>query len=329
MIRDDIIAAWLSLSGADGPPDGLRLLPLDVMAPAGAVCAGRDAVGDVHLLVPVPPGSPVSADQRSEVVEVVERELLVGGKRQLFVDLACRSRDLDDVFERLAVEVCEHIAETPEKALTVPGRVLSRWRQLLEMRLRALGANQTAGLFGELHVLEQTVLADPARRVDHWQSDPRAVHDLRRGNVAIEVKTTTARTGRVVEIHGLTQLEPPESGTLYLAFLRIEKSPRGRTIDEVLARLTDQGADGARIAGVAASVGFTAGDPASTRFVVSEERWYRVDPAFPRIVPQTLISGHLPDGVTKINYSADLGGSSPLPLSDDERAQVLEGLAAE
>lgn len=329
MNRNELVGAWLSLEQTSDPADGMRFVPLPVEVPAGALCAGRDMSGNRHLLVPVPAGSAIQPDERSEAVQLRGRELIAQGKRRLLIDVVCYSEELEDLFERLAMEVCERLTARPAEALIIPARVLSRWRQLLELRIRTLGINQSAGLFGELHVLHQTVLADPSRRVDHWQADHKAVHDLRRGSTAIEVKTTTARTGRTLRIHGLAQLRPPDSGgRLFLAFVRLEKSPKGRSIDDLVGQLLPSGVDKSELRSVLDSAGFSAGDPSAPRFAVVEERWYAVDTGFPRLTPASFTNAADLEGVVRVEYDIDLAGPSPKPLSPEQMESVMSCLAA-
>lgn len=326
MIREELLAAWMTLAGRADDHD-IDLVPLPVAGSTGQLKAGRDRQGNPHILVPAAPGSLVGSDQRSTAVQIARRELLVDGRRQLFLDLFCRSRQLEDVFERLAFEVCERIEKQPTEALAIPGRVLRRWRDLLEGKPRPLGEEAAAGLFGELHVLEECLKFDTARRIDHWQRDPQAVHDFRRGGAAIEVKSTTAREGRFVEIHGITQLEPPTGGVLHLAFLRLTTTGQGSTIADVVDRVAGAGADQAGVEKILEASGWDRWDPSPPRFSVTEERWYRVDRSFPRLTPQSMHDGALPDGVLRLRYSVDLTGPHPVPLSHADRLLALQAMA--
>ncbi|MDQ3768027.1 MAG: PD-(D/E)XK motif protein, partial [Actinomycetota bacterium] len=68
--------------------------------------------------------------------------------------------------------------------------VLERWRRFLVSAAGPPGRDRLAGVFGELLVLLDLVTSDPRRRVDAWVGPFGSRHDLRRGDLAIEVKTT-------------------------------------------------------------------------------------------------------------------------------------------
>lgn len=328
MIGDELAVAWLSLAATTGDDEDLQLVPLSVGTPVGAVCAGRDRVGRAHLLVPAPVGTRVVPDHRSAAVDIRERELILEGRRQVFLDLWCRQSEAEEVFARLALEVCERVAGEPAAALSIPGLVLRSWRRLLAAWTGELNQDRAAGLFGELHVLGSSIRVDPSRRVDHWQRNGQARHDFVRGGVAVEVKSTTAREGRTVEIHGVEQLDPPAGGSLHLAFLRLAVGPEGRTIGEMVASLSACGADGAALSDVLADMGWTGDGPDAPRFAVVEERWYLVDGRFPRLVPSTFAGAALPDGVLRLRYSVDLSGQAPAPVTEGQRLDALRALAA-
>lgn len=322
----DLTAVWLTLT--TGLPDSgeLSLAPLDVSVDAGAIHAGRDASGRLHLLVPVPPGTPVRVDRRSRGVGIERRELVVGADRRVFIDVVCHEPALNDVFQRLAAEMVATLVERPSDSVIVCQEVLSRWRELLERRRTALGAEAVAGLFGELHVLERILLADPARRVEVWTGPTGARHDFTTEAVSIEVKTSRAREGRHAEIHGVEQLQPVGDEELYLIFIRVEPRPSGRTVGDLVKSLKSLGADGARLDQLLAQVGWESTDD-DERLVVVSEHVYPVDETFPRIVPATFATGAVPLGVTKIRYQVDLTGPAPVALDEAAADEVLQRLA--
>lgn len=88
---------------------------------------------------------------------------------------------------------------------------------IIEMAIRrgALSEESIIGLFGELTLLRQLLLAcagEPEhklRRLDYWHGWREGGRDFRIGNHAIEVKTTRA-SASIHEFSGLHQLEPAQ-----------------------------------------------------------------------------------------------------------------------
>lgn len=323
-VADDLRQAWTALRAQ--PDTGIRLLPLGIATKAGAIAAGVDKIGCPHLLVPVDPGTNVTADCRSKAVTVARRVLVVEGKRRVFVDVACLMPDLADVFERFSAQVCERIEREPSRAPTLPAAVLATWRRLLE---GGSGPSQEAlvGLFGELLVLEAMVQADPSSRVDHWQVGAQAVHDFVRAGQAVEVKTTTVREGRRVEIHGIDQLAPPEGGSLHLVFLRLQVGDEGRSVGDLVKAVRSATYDQDHLDSTLRTLGWIEDGAAPPRFKVVEQRWYRVDQAFPHLTKDVFVGSEVPEGVMSIRYSIDLSGAVPRPLSDSEQGEVLRMVA--
>jgi hypothetical protein len=306
----------------------MQMVPLAVQAVAGALNAGVDNEGRTHLLVPVQPGTKVSVDRRSRAVTVDRRELLVGGQRRIYVDVVCLAPELGDVFERFAAEICERVRDEPTRAAAIPAAVLANWRRLFEGSASAMSREQLAGLFGELHVLDQMLTSDPAGRVDHWQTTTRAVHDFVRAGTAVEVKTTLLREGRNVEVHGIEQLEAPQGGQLYLAFIRLRTGSDGASVGQLVHKVRAQAADQQHLDAVLQAFGWTEDGSEPPLFSVAEERWFAVAGDFPRLTREGLVHGEVPAGVVGIRYSIDLTGPSPTPLPDTERSALIEEVAS-
>lgn len=325
-MRDDVAAAFHALSKSHEASEVL-LVSLPVTTPAGDIMAAVDQDGTQHVLVPVPPGTPVAPDQRSKSVTLARRELMVRGSRRLFIDVACHRVELRDVFERLAGEICERVLARPDEYRTIPQLTLSRWRQLVEAGKEPLGESGLMGVYGELWVLRQMIAEDPLRRIEHWVGPEREVHDFHRGAVAVEVKSSSARTGRTVEIHGAEQLAAPTAGLLYLVYVRLRESSAGVTLRQLIEEIRSLGVDSADFERVLARTGISEGSD-SPPFEVREELWYHVNEAFPRVVQASFVGSRVPEGVLNLSYQLSLAGPQPAPLSADARATVLRELAA-
>lgn len=320
----ELRAVWAAFT-AEVPSGGeLRIHELGTRTQRGAMFAGRDAAGCHHILFPVP--APFDADRRSVGGHLVSRELVVAGRRILFADVACRSAALNPVFQRLAAEIHDGMAAQPDRALNVARAVLARWRELLGRDSAGLGADALAGLFGELWWLRKVVEVIWA----YPSGAARWVTDMTSESTSVEVKTSTAREGRFVEVHGVEQLLPPSGGDLYLAFTRLERTRSGISAPDLVDGLIGAGVEAADVLALLTRVGWDrldVGDYAGIRFEVREELLYPVDGDFPRLVPSTFVSGAVPLGVLNIRYTVDLTGPHPEPAPADVVATVVSRLA--
>lgn len=330
MNRSDLAATWIALTNQLPGAGEVRLAPLDLTTPDGEVFAGRDGTGRRHLLLPVPYSTPIRIDRTSRGVHVLRSEFVVNDERRSFVDVVCNEPELNDLFERLTEEILERLTEEPSKATRLSTEVLGRWRDLLERGRPALGRDALAGLFGELWYLQKVVEFDPARRVQVWTGPSGARHDLEATTIALEVKTSTIREGRFVEVHGTHQLDSTEGLELFLGFARIEVDRAGESVEDLVRRLKELGADPFLLDQLVAQTGWNEQDAdLSERFVVSDHDLYAVDGSFPRIVADSFSLGGLPPGVLRLQYVVDMTGPTPKPLDKDSASDVLRRLAME
>jgi hypothetical protein len=153
------------------------------------------------------------------------------------------------------------------------------------------------------------------------------------GSTAVEVKTTTRREGRFVEIHAAEQLVAPESGRLFLGYTRLAKDPDGQSVPELVEALIAAGVQSAEVVARLEQLGWKSDDIDNydaQRFIVTDHDLYAVDDAFPRVVPGSFIHGTVPPGVLGLRYTVDLTGPYPQPLTElgsDAAIADLAGVA--
>lgn len=324
----DLQATWAALAHDARTETDLRVRRLRLESDIGPVFAGRDHAGCDHLLIAID-GS-FTEDRRSAGVHVVQRELDIDGTRYTLIDVACRSTSANPVFHRLVDEIYQELRESPDTPLFIVHNVLGRWRELLAQIFPSLGPGALAGLFGELWWLQRVVERDPDRSIEVWRGPLGEPHDLRRGSTALEVKTTTRREGRFVEIHGAEQLVGPENGRLFLGYTRLSKDADGRSVPELVEALIATGVPGAELLARLEQLGWKPADIDSydaQRFIVADHDVYAVDDAFPRVVPGSFVHGTVPPGVLGLRYTVDLTGAYPQPLTDIETDVALDSLA--
>ncbi|MFJ9947704.1 PD-(D/E)XK motif protein [Kitasatospora sp. NPDC091207] len=312
----------------------LRVSQLPVSTDGGPLAVGVDRDGHRHLLVPIHSHQKVRTGLDGPVLRLRKRPL--GDKEiyQTYADLGCLRGDLNDLFTELCVEVlvvAESMPETPVKALY---RVLDRWRALFRTENKPLGPAQLAGLFGELILLNRLLGQDPsAHRL--WRGPRGHSHDFSTATTAVEVKSTTVGEGRRPRIHGLDQLEPPADGLLCLAWFRLQRTTAdglGTGFIESIERALRLCDDESALLELLASAGFhpSHGDHyRDVRFVITEETWYRVDAEFPGLTSQALAAAGVPVTVLEVEYTIDLSGEHPVPLTHDTVSEVINTMIQE
>jgi hypothetical protein len=304
-------------------PEHVRTSDLPVTTPIGPVLAAVDHAGNRHVLVPLTAHQHVRLDRGGAALTVRERPLENGEVYERYADLGCLRRDLDEVFTGLVGDVLAAVEETPDRPLKALYSVLGRWRALFQHAPAPLTADRLAGLFGELVVLNE-LLAGESAAVDFWTGPSGHRHDFTVGTRGIEVKTSTASTGRKVRIHGVEQLQPPPNGTLDLVWIRAERvAEKGSTVSDLVGQARRAGDDDTSLLFKLAEAGYRPADASlyeDVRFVVREQRWYEVDGEFPRIAPSSA-----PPGVSDIDYTVDLDQQQPQATDTPEiRDRILQ-----
>jgi hypothetical protein len=301
-----------------------------IVVAAGKVLYGIDAAGCRHLLVPVT-SRDVEEDHDSQGVQVGVRTLTDQGTPTLYADLVCLKPRFNNEFAHVVADVLDALANGAAPH-SVCRRSLEKWRDLLRAaQSTRLDDSGAAGLFGELLLLLDLVkISRAATRL--WTGPSGARFDFTGSTLAIEVKTTTRRYGRLVEINGETQLQAPPGLALHLNFVRLEAVPAGGSrlwdlYSEIL-RLGAPAVDMRRaLSGLALDEASLENDQKAFR--VLESRLYRVDDRFPKIVPASFVGAALPSGTLRLRYTIDISAEPPLPLDAQAREARLNSLLLE
>jgi len=329
---DRLAEAWAVLGAAAASEATIRVEPADVAVPDGEVLAGLDVHGGRHLLVPVAASAAFREDRRSVGVQIRRTVLEDAGVDRHFVDVICLVPRLNDLFAEVAADMLEALLLDPGDPPRACHEILERWRELLEKPdPRLLGPQQLAGLFGELLLVRELVERSPAKGIDAWMGPSKGQHDFARGGLAVEVKTTTVREGRVVEIHGAEQLEQPNGGELLLCFVRLDVEADGSSVPELIDSIFELGVARRTFLDLLARGGYDpsrAAEYERPRFVVRERRFYEVAEDFPQITASSFRTGRVPPGVLRVRYDVDLTGEPPYPLDDAAIESTLLTIAA-
>ncbi|MGV9975515.1 PD-(D/E)XK motif protein [Nocardia beijingensis] len=320
-IRDVLDDHWRRLAHRPPLMSVVAVSELPVPTQNGSLAAAFDSTGNRHLLVPVGAHQNVRRGLNGPVLMLRKRTLDDGSTRHDYADLACLRPDLNDIFTTLCADVLIATEAAPENPLKMLNRVLDRWKALFQNPGPPLGPEKLAGLFGELIVL--------ARLLEHassahllWRGPSGYRHDFATDAGALEVKTSTSANGRQIRIHGLDQLEPPANGVLGLVWLRLEPTVRdGLGFLDLVDRVLELADDETAVLNQLASIGYRKADDdhyRHARYHVSEQRWYDVDVAFPRLTAIDLAAAAISSNVHDVDYTIDLSGDMPGPMEDSQ-----------
>lgn len=272
----------------------------------------KDSAGRYHLLITTSDEDPLGTlfITRGVVAEVCEFELRDEGRYRRWIDIHCR---LDKAKESF-LELSRQISEVIEPRSTSRGRVvrdvLERWRWFWSdpAERRPLSATAALGLFGELWFLRYWI-ADPAG-VRWWRGPLGTRHDFVHGAISVEAKATSiVSDGDVVhQVAHIDQLDDQGTGVLTLFSLALMRDPLGEhslksLVDNVEEWLRDTGFTSLwreRLHHAGWSPAY-AGEYGET-FRVVEQRLFRVDEGFPRVVRSSFVEKTVPVGVSGITY---------------------------
>lgn len=320
---------WASLLAFPPSADTrMRVHELSHATSWGSVSLAVDHDQVRHLLVPILSSTRVRSGLDGPGLVLRKRLLEDDDSSTTFADLSCLRPELQYLFDDLCSDVLVEIDGLEHQPMKAVYQVVDRWRSLFDRPAGILSDEAAAGLFGELLVL-QRLLEDDASAHRCWAGPYGSRHDFVIDDLAVEVKAASASEGRIVRVHGLDQLEAPDDGRLLLAVFRLADSRRsggGTTLlelaEEVLALSDDEPA----VRSLLAIVGYVLGAVESndTRaWTVTEERWYDVDEAFPRLTRAGLTVAGVSDAVVDVDYSLDLAANAPAPVPAAEVATTL------
>ena len=324
----DLEAAWTVLE-TEAATAGITTVPADVAIQSGTVLIGVDGQGRRHLLVPLRPGEAAEDDRQGQSVHLVR--VKQGGIT--YLSAVCMREELQPVFGQFVRELLSDIskANSPARAVVL---ALGRWRQLFQPAASpALGEAQQVGLLAELLVLDDLMASGAAASLDFWTGPAGAQHDFRTALHAFEVKGTLVREGRVVQIHGVEQLDAESGVALHLMHLRFDRDPVGQTLPGAIQSVLARGADAKALNDRLQKVGYRDAHKdiyGEHRYRLIERRTYDVrDTYFPRIIRDSFVRGVLPPGTLRFAYSIDLTNEPPTALTAEETQRVLTSMAKE
>ncbi|MEQ9501592.1 MAG: PD-(D/E)XK motif protein [Deltaproteobacteria bacterium] len=305
------IEVSLEILGSPSTNDALSVRELEAVSTAhGPALVGIDATNSPHLLLAVDASRPAVETRPGSSVSARRRELRHSGDLQVFIDVACHVPRLSRLFMLLCTDLLERVSQARDDPDAIVGKTLEEWRSLVARAQSKLDESTARGLFGELHQLEYLLDIDSGA-LRCWHGPEGADHDLFAGSTALEVKSL-GRRGAIIEIHGVRQLEPPTGGELVLCVQTVETRTDGDSLGMMVERVQDRTSNRSLFSDRLALLGLEEGEPQleTYRFVVTEERYFRVEDGFPRLVPSDLVGGSLHPAIRNLKYVVDLSSAN-------------------
>lgn len=174
------------------------------------------------------------------------------------------------------------------------------WKNLIG---NAIKEKKPYAILGELMVFHHFL--NRGNKVK-WGGPEAASHDIVSDSADYEVKSTLSRYDRVVHITGQFQLQQ-STKQLYLYFCRFEENKNGYSINDYIERLVEKGLYREDLEDKLSRQGYPNGNSArDEKYILHESMEYCVDDSFPKITPESMKNGKIPEGIVRISYDVDL-----------------------
>lgn len=305
-------------------PSGERLTArLAVPSVRDDVFIAVDAWGRRVILVEVPHSEPHElAERTSKGIAVQTVEMNVGGdKTSYFVEIACLDPQGHAALDVIVYELINALnGGASIGRVRLVQNVLAKWRRFWSgVEQVLLSKEQQIGLFGELWFLSRWLAQSVgvARAVQLWRGPVGARNDFEQEGLGIEVKST-GRLDAAYSIHGLEQLLEPANGTLLLFCLSIRDESSGAEslpslVQEIRAQLSEDLTAYSLFDSMLYAAGYDdqrASEYGKLVLRIRTAGLYRVQPGFPRLVPDSIVGG-IPPGIANVNYELRLDAATP------------------
>lgn len=222
--------------------------------------------------------------------------------------------DAIDILESFSV-LCEALVDpgdNGERRKEIQRDPVAWWKDLKELLGNRNIDERIYDTLGELCVFK--ALIESGEEAE-WNGPSGASYDIELPDRFVEVKSSTVRDKKEVTISSQFQLDPPGKA-LSLVFCQFEPTVHtGESIDSIVRWFESVGYNVNNINEKLASKGFEIGMSSRKRtFLLHNMLSYAVDETFPRISPASFVGGVMPAGITKISYTVDLGGMTPVSM---------------
>ena len=243
--KDELLIAWKAFDN-NKTSEGWQTIPLSRSGPC-RLFAGRHFPGNEEGLLigfkslnfsqfsQLPKGkgfvvSKADLGKEGDGIEWIVLTRQIGANLDLFILMV---NDVISTLDSLS-------SASDEKIFTIFLSRIRAWQDFMRRDGQSvLTQQEEIGLFGELELFRNLVElgASPEQIVNAWEGPLNGVHDFSFLACAIEVKTTTSLVNFTITVGSLDQLDPLIKSPLYLAAVRLEESPSGKSITNQILEL--------------------------------------------------------------------------------------------
>jgi len=275
-----------------------------------------DSNGSRHLLIPLNETDDEYSDNQSRGFVVTTKEFSIRGNTpERYMALKCLDAGGHGILDMMGGEIADGLLGQNKQPAEIVQKVLSKWRRFFgQVPQPILSHEEQLGLFAELWFLAVWVIPKLGpSSVRNWKGPWGSRHDFEWDNQSVEVKATTNVRGRIHRIHGIDQLEPPESGPLYLFSVRMrEEMGATQNLPKVVAECRTNLVDDDELLAYFENTLVQAGyspifdeEYAKMKLRIIDDVLFHVNDVFPKLT-RASFSNNTPEGIERIDYEINL-----------------------
>ena len=262
---------------------------------------------------------------RGMEISLEEREHRIDSPLDIILEL--RQHDAQDIFILFIARLCEVIenSENKKDAILEVIKSLERWKDFFSiLPTEWLTENQQTGLYGELYffiLLYDTSI--PLRNIlRSWTGAKATNQDYQFGEIALEIKTTTANDTSRFKVSNIRQLDDSNVENMYLGRLALDvRQGKNKTLPELIntirelirSEATDCSIEFEEKLLYAGYLDIHADKYQSRSYEKRFLDMYKISEDFPRILEDSL-----PDGISNVNYTVSLDGCGKFKTQFDK-----------
>lgn len=298
-------------------PTGDRLVARPALPETTArlLCA-VDVSGSRHLLIPLGANEEEYIDRKSRGISVTTRDLSIhGSNSERYLDIACLDAGGHLILDLMGGEIAKGLTDETKQTTDIVRKVLAKWRRFWgQLPQPMMSYEEQLGLFAELWFFSQWLLPKLGPdAVMAWRGPWGSRHDFEWADKSVEVKSTTNIRGRIHQIHGLTQLENPENGPLYLLSVNLREENGAINnlpglIESCRKHLIGSEEGLAYFENALAHLGYSPifeDEYSKLKLHIVEDILFQVVSDFPKLTRENLLNG-ISVGIERVNYEINL-----------------------
>jgi hypothetical protein len=285
-----------------------------------------DASGGRHLLIPLNGTDEEYIDRKSRGISVTTRDLTIHGSNQeRYLDIACLDAGGHPILDLMGGEIARGLTDQTKQTVDVVRRILEKWRRFWgQLPQPMMSYEEQLGLFAELWFFSQWLLPKFGPDVIMvWRGPWGSRHDFEWVNKSVEVKATTNIRGRIHQIHGLTQLENPENGFLYLFSVSLrEENGSTNSLPGLIGTCRDQLINSEEcltyFENSLAHLGYSPifeDEYSKLKLRIVEDILFQVVDDFPKLTIKNFSDG-VSDGIERVDYEINLNTFNHLIIAN-------------